>query len=149
MANAKSPRARKARKPKLIEIEGHELTEAMYADYERKLGARIRISGNTAKASESALGDFLSDYRPSSKAQKQIGQLWDQLNGVGLAVMTLHDYPWFRPGLTRRLGCELLYNLSQEISRISGALESIAGIVKAEETMHLQGWLKMTDVIEQ
>ena len=44
MANRNSMR-RKARKPKLIEVEGHQLTGAMYAGYELCLEQRGRIMG--------------------------------------------------------------------------------------------------------
>ena len=144
MAKRNSTR-RKARKPKFIEVEGHQLTPALYADYERRLEVRAgsnpdRDAGETLRLE---LEDFLAAHRPSSKIKGQLSEIYHTTSRVSLAVGTMDNYTWFtsNPVSVRSAGCKLLKELALELYNASAKLTAIAMNVEAEETTKLQHWL--------
>jgi hypothetical protein len=144
MAKSKSTR-RKARKPKLIEVEGHQLTEAMHADYVRCLESRMnKNSGAPVSLIESlALADFLEGYRPSTKIKGQLSEIYHATTRLGLAVGTMEGYTFYisGPASIRSAGCHLLEKLALELYSASAKLTAIAMSVEAEEGSKLQDWL--------
>jgi hypothetical protein len=144
MAKRNSTR-RKARKPKLINVEGHQLTEAMYAEYERCLESRGRTNAGADAETILYLGldDFLARYRPSNKVKAQLSELSRTTMHAALAVGTMDKYTWFQsnPASVRSAGCKLLKELALEIYNASAKLTAIALNVEREETTKLQDWL--------
>jgi hypothetical protein len=124
----------KARKAKFIEVEGHQLTAAMHADYERCVELR---------GPELGLGDFLSKYRPSRKVEGQLHEIFNSTTRVGIAIGALKQYPFFSgdPGVIRTGGCDLLKRLALDLYNESAKLTAIAMSVEAEKTTKLQDWL--------
>src|SRR5450631_1778628 len=130
MAKRNSTR-RKARKPKLIEVEGHQLTEAMHEDYERCIESRARTNGGRATAArieELALGDFLAGYRPSKKIEGQLVEICLAATHVGLAVGAMDGYTFSLsgPAMIRSAGCKLLQELGLELYNLSAKVTAIA-----------------------
>ena len=149
MAKRNSTR-RKARKPKLIEVAGHQLTEAMHADYLRCIESRIRTNGGapTAEIESLALDDFLSPHRPSQKIKKQLSELSRTAAHTALAVGTMDHFTWFAsPASVRAAGCELVMKLALELYNTSAKLTTIAMNVEAEKTTKLQEWLAQDEQV--
>jgi len=142
---------RKARKPKLINVEGHQLTPALYADYERRLEARVasnpeRDAGETLHL---GLSDFLDGYRPSTKIKGQLAEIYHTASRASLAVAAMDKYTWFtsNPASVRSAGCKLLKELALELYNASAKLTAIAGNVEAEERTKLQDWLAQDEQV--
>ena len=154
MAKRNSTR-RAARKPKIIDVEGHQLTAAMHADYERCLESRSTVdltsrSDGAARILQLGLADFLGGYRPSHKAKLQIQEIYLTASRVGLAVAAMGDYPFFTDaGAVRSGGCDLLKKLALDLYRESAKLTSIANAVEAENSTKLQDWLAQAEGLEQ
>ena len=142
MAKRNSTR-RRARKPKITDVQGHQLTEAMYADYQRCIDARGE------RGLEFGLDDFLSRYRPSRKAEQRLKDVYHQASRTALAVGSLQDYAFFTPDpeIVRAGGCDLLDKLALELSSASAKLVLIARAIRSEETTKLQDWLAMDERI--
>jgi hypothetical protein len=150
MAKRNSTR-RKARKPKIINVEGHQLTEAMYAQYEMCLKSRARPGVAEERVLSLGLDDFLSRYRPSRKIKGQISELSRTTMHAALAVGTMDDYMWFAtdPASVRTAGCKLLKELALELYNASAKLTAIVMGVEAEEGSKLQDWLAQAESIER
>src|SRR6266704_3130910 len=136
MAKRNSTR-RKVRKPKIVEVEGHQLTPALYADYERRLKARAasnpdRDAGETLRL---GLSDFLDGYRPSTRIKGQLAEIYYTASRASLAVATMDKYTWYasKPAAIRAAGCKLLQDLALELYNASAKLTAIAMNVEREE----------------
>lgn len=136
---------RPARKPKLIEVEGHQLTPAQYASYELCLERRVEMDKGTdpREPLRLGLGDFLSPHRPSHKIKGQLSELSRTAMHAALAIGTMDNYAWFtsNPASVRSAGCKLLRELVLALYNASAKLTAIAMGVEAEETTKLQDWL--------
>jgi hypothetical protein len=154
MAKRNSTR-RAARKPKFIEVEGHQLTPAMHADYERCLERRstpdlASRSDGAARILELGLADFLARYRPSHKAGKQIQEIHQTTSRVSLAVATMGEYPFFADNASiRPAGCELLKKLGLDLYHASAKLTAIATDVETESGSKVQDWVAQSERLEQ
>jgi hypothetical protein len=152
MAKRNSTR-RKAGKPKLIDVEGHQLTPAMYADYERCFERRVAMDKGTDPgwALRMSLDDFLSPYRPSSKIKGQLTELSSATMHAALAAGAMDNYTWFaaNPASVRLAGCQLLRDLSQEFDKAARVLSALAGGMEAQGDMKIQGWLHQAAFLEQ
>jgi hypothetical protein len=150
MAKRNSTR-RKARKPKLINVEGHQLTPAFYAGYELCLESRGRTNAgaDAEKILRLGLEDFLATHRPSSKIKGQLAEIYHTTTRLGLAVGTMDKYTWYEPNpaSVRSSGCKLLKELALELYNASAKLTAIAMNVEAEETTKLQHWLAQDEQI--
>lgn len=147
MSKKQSTRRRKARKPKLISVEGHQLTEAMHADYERCLEARVRPNITAADTLRLGLSDFLSVYKPSNKIKDQLLRITQEAAHTAIALGSMRDYAWYEKGVVRSAGCELVEKLALELYNASAKLTAIAMNVKAEETTKLQHWLAQDEQV--
>jgi hypothetical protein len=151
-AKQKSAR-RKGRKPKLIDIEGHQLTPAMYADYQRYIESRKTTNaGYTVQQIEDlALSDFLSGYRPSIKIKRQVIVLSCMASRTTVAIGEMRDYSFYagEPAAIRSAGCKLLRDLAKELSNSAGVLMAMADGVEAEKEMKIQDWLAQAVALEQ
>lgn len=147
MAKRNSTRS-KARKPKFIAIEGHQLTEAMYADYLRYVESR-HLRNNDCDAKSLGLDDFLAGYRPSRKVKVQLLEIYQTVSRVGLAVASMSDYPFFAAPSVRPAGCELLKKLALDLYYASAKFTAIAGDVEAESKSKIQDWLAQAKRLEQ
>ncbi len=150
MAKRNSTR-RKARKPKFIEIEGHQLTEAMHIDYERCVESRSRQGAGAQHVERLGLGDFLAGYRPSRKIERQLLVLSSMASSTSLAVGAMRDYTFYppKPASIRSAGCKLLRELAQELSNTATTLTALAAGVEAEEGSKVQDWLEQARALEQ
>jgi hypothetical protein len=144
MAKRNSTR-HEARKPKIIDVEGHLLTAALYADYERRLKARAatnpdRDAGETLRL---GLSDFLDGYRPSTKISRQLLEITKEAMTVSLAIGDMRHYSWSSSEVDaiRAAGAELVKKLALELHNASAKLTAIAMSVEAEKTTKLQDWL--------
>jgi hypothetical protein len=142
----KGSKRRAARKPKLINVKGHQLTEAMYADYERCLHERGRIIGtkNPDLVLKAGLDSFLHRYRPSTKIGPQLAEITREAMALSLAVGAMKDYSWV--SLTgsepiRAAGVDLVKKLAVELYNASAKLTAIALSVEAEGATKLQDWI--------
>lgn len=135
-----------ARKPKFIEIEGHQLTGAMYADYVRCVESRYRTNPKD-DAARMGLDDFLAGYRPSTKIKGQLSAICHTATRVGLAIGAMDGYTFWNtdPASVRAAGCDLLKRLAIELGHASKKLSAIAWSVEAEEATKLQDWLAPQD----
>jgi len=144
MAKGNSTRS-KARKPKFIEVEGHRLTEAMDAVYQRCLQSRcVTNKGSDAtRILKMGLEDFLTSYRPSHKVKSQLAEIFQTSTRIGLAVGSMSEYPFYCADAAsiRPAGCELLKKLALDLYNASAKLTAIAMNVEAENTTKLQDWL--------
>jgi hypothetical protein len=145
MAKRNSTR-RAARKPKLINVEGHQLTEEMYARYEQCLQDRGRILGtsDTGRVLEMGLDDFLSRYRPSAKISRQLLDITQETLALSIAIGAMKDYSWRSIAATESIragGIDLVKKLALELYNASAKLTSIAMSVESEDTTKLQDWL--------
>jgi hypothetical protein len=136
-------RRRKANKSKSIEVRGHKLTAAMYAEYQ---GCIERRKDTNSKApwriEELALGDFLSEYRPSHKIKDQLLEITQEAISTSLAIGSMRDFTWCHESDSiTDAGCELVTKLALDLYNASAKLTAIAMSVKAEETTKLQDWL--------
>jgi hypothetical protein len=144
VAKKKSTR-RTVRKPKLINVEGHQLTPAFYAGYEFCLESRRRTNADADAEQILRLGleDFLATHRPSSKIKGQLAEIYHTTTRLGLAVGTMDKYTWYEsnPASVRSSGCKLLQDLALELYNASAKLTAIALNVEREEKTKLQDWL--------
>jgi hypothetical protein len=124
MAKKHSTR-RKVRKPKLIEIEGHQLTEAMLVDYHR---------------CQCKLNDFISGYRPSRKVPERLLEICRQATASALAVGQMKDFN-FPKGPVRAAGCQLLKDMAEDLFNACKKLSAVVNSVETEEHTKLQDWL--------
>lgn len=142
---------RKARKPKLIDVEGHQLTPAMYARYELCLESRIGMNkgADPGWALRLGLSDFLHIHRPSSKIGRQLAEIYHTASRVSVAVGAMDKYTWYEsnPVSVRSAGCKLLKELALELYNASAKLTAIAMNVEAEETTKLQDWLAQDEQV--
>jgi hypothetical protein len=152
MAKRNSTR-RKARKPKFIEVEGHQLTKPMHADYLRRIESRTRTNKGAAawEIERMALDDFLSDYRPSHKIKGQLSELCHTTTRLGIAVGVMDNYTFYTvgPASIRSAGCKLLQEMALELYNASAKLTAIVMNVEAEKTTKLQDWLAGDERVAQ
>jgi hypothetical protein len=129
----------------LINVEGHQLTEEMHAQYERCSAARGHLNG----ASALGLDDVLSKYRPSRKIEGHLEEAFTSTTRLAVAIGALCQYPFFNsaPGVIRAGGCELLKKLALDLYNASAKLTAIAMSVEAEGTTKLQDWLAREEEI--
>src|ERR1700722_551485 len=148
MAKSNSTR-RKARKSKFIEIQGHRLTPAMHADYQRCVEQR-KLRNEKAlptQIEDMALADFLHGYRPSHKIKDQLWHLSSQASTVAVAIGTMRDYLWVQinPGAIRKAGVDFVGKIALELNNASAKLMVIADNVEVEKQTKLQDWLAWED----
>jgi hypothetical protein len=152
MAKRNSTR-RKARKPKFIEVEGHQLTPAFHAGYQFCLESRGRTNAGADAEQILRLGleDFLATHRPSSKIKGQLAEIYHTISRVMLPVGAMQDYPFFipQPAAVRSAGCKLLREMALELYNASAKLTAIVMNVEAEETTKLQHWLAQDEQVAQ
>ena len=152
MAKRNSTR-RKARKPKLINVEGHQLTEALYADYERRLEERAAQDPdrNAGQTLQLGLSDFLHPHRPSTKIKRQLLDITQEAISVSMAIGKMRDYTWYSTDTTsiRAAGAELVQKLALELYNASAKLTAIALNVEREEKTKLQDWLAADERVAQ
>lgn len=150
MAKRNSTR-RKARKPKIIDVRGHQLTEAMYADYQRRIERRADTNHGSkpSQIEDLAFGDFLAGYRPSMKVKQRLGDVYHQASSTAIAIGTLQGYTFYTgdPEIIRAGGCDLLKKLALELYDASAKLTAIAMSVESEGTTKLQDWVAADDAI--
>jgi hypothetical protein len=148
MAKRNSTR-RAARKPKFIEVAGHQLTPGMQADYEICLEKRARTNaGDSAdRILELGLDDLLTGYRPSRKIKRQLAVLSHLTTDIGIAIGTMKGYTFYaaEPASIRSAGCRLLKDLSLELYNLSATLTAIAGDVETESGLKVQDWLAQAE----
>ncbi len=142
MAKKNSTR-RRARKPKLIDVKGHQLTDAMYADLNDRVGFRAAQTKDAHRALALGLDDFLSKYRPSRKAESLLLDISKGTTSVALAIGAMSNYGFYvsNPLSIRSAGCEVLKRLAQELHHASTKLTAFANSVEAEESTKLQDWI--------
>jgi hypothetical protein len=143
---------RKVRKPKLIQIQGHRLTQAMHADFMQFFEKRMRTArgDDLGRVEELALGDFLSAYRPSHTISGVILDIFDQTTAIGIAIGKMGDYNFYtKTTSVRTAGCELLKKLALDLYHASAKLTAAASNVEAEEATKLQDWLAQADTLKQ
>jgi hypothetical protein len=155
MAKRKSTRGN-ASKPKIIEIGGHNLTEAMHADYQeilaRRKGEFLLGPANTSysRVLELALDEFLAGYRPSKKIRAQLPRLYDRLMGLTLAVDQMKNYPFFvSSGAPRKIGCKALNGLALDLQYASATLAALADAIEVEDSTKVQDWLERAGSVER
>jgi hypothetical protein len=141
---------RKAGKPKLINVEGHQLTPAFYAGYEFCLESRRRTNADADADQILRLGleDFLANHRPSCKIKGQLSDLSMTALHAAIAVGTMNNYTFYasEPGI-RSAGCNLIKELALELYNTSAKLTAIAMNVEAEKTTKLQDWLAQDEQV--
>jgi hypothetical protein len=152
MAKRNSTR-RKAGKPKLINVEGHQLTPAQHAGYQLCLEQRAASNPNRDAGETLRLGldDFLAHHRPSHKIKGQLSEICHTTTRLGLAVGAMDGYTFYTsgPASIRSAGCKLLTELALELYNASAKLTAIAMNVEAEKTTKLQDWLAQDERIAQ
>lgn len=150
MAKRNSTR-RKVQKPKLINVEGHQLTPAFYAGYEFCLEVRRRTNASADAQQILRLGlqDFLATHRPSAKIKGQLAEIYHTASRASLAVGTMDKYTWYEsnPASVRSAGCKLLKELALELYNASAKLTAIAMNVEAEGRTKLQDWLAQDEQV--
>jgi hypothetical protein len=152
MAKKHSTR-RKARKPKFIEVDGHQLTPTMYASYKNCVESRKQINGNLAiwQIEQMALNDFLSGWRPSRRIGEQIAAVYDRAMDVSLAMGPMKDYNFFssRSKPVVQAGSELLRKLGLEMYNVSARITALAMNVEAEADSKLQDWIARDEAYQR
>lgn len=150
---AKRQTRRKARTAKPFEIvDGHELTKAMDADYQRCVEARSRAiaGGDAGHILRLGLEDFLSGYRPSRRIKDQLLDITKEAISISLAIGAMRDYTWYNSDSSiREYGCDLVKKLALELYNASAKVTAIAMNVEAERTTKLQDWLKRDEQLAQ
>jgi hypothetical protein len=141
---------RMARKPKLINVEGHQLTPAFHAGYQFCLESRRRTNANAdaEQILRLGLGDFLSTHRPSTKIKGQLRDLSRKIVHTALAVGAMDNYTFYADETAiRSAGCKLVKELALELYNASAKLTAIAMNVEREETTKLQDWLAQDEQV--
>lgn len=131
--NHKPSKARRARKPEDIEIEGHLLTREQRDELTQ---ARDLTS-------------FLWPRRPSVKAEQWLAKLYDRTMHAALATGHMKQYPFYKAGAVRKAGCEALKTLGMELYWVSYSLLLVAGQIEGEEGTHLQDWQEFEQRLER
>jgi hypothetical protein len=139
----------------LTNVDGHLLTPAMYADYERCLERRstpdlASRSDGAERILQLGLADFLAGYKPSRKVKAQIQEIYQTTSRVGLAVASMGEYPFFAENASiRPAGCELLKKLAMDLYYASAKLTAIAKDVETESESKIQDWADQSERLEQ
>ena len=156
MASRIVPRARKApsrstkkpargRKPKLIEIAGHQLTPDLHREYEHRLESRHRTNRDQPQEhiEALALSDVLSRFRFSMRGRELFPALYAELSSLALAVAVFDRYPFYDhdPDHVRRTGCDALNRLAAEAQLIGAKIHAIGEAIRYESREHLQDWV--------
>jgi hypothetical protein len=144
-------RRRPAQRPKLIEVEGHKLTPAMHAAYERHLESRASQHPSAKRALALGLEDFLAHYRPSHKIKDQLADIFKNVTTTGVAIGAMSEYTFYptNPSSVRTAGCDLLKQLASELCHASARLAAIADAVKAESATKLQDWVAHDEALKR
>jgi len=144
-ATKKRPRA-KARKSKIIEIDGHQLTPDLYDQYQRRLEWRQRTNRNMPqdRIKEIALSDVLAKFRFSLSAKTALLELYQQLLSVALGAAALGGYPFHDSHArnVRLCGCDALNRLATEAQLLGAKLHALQDAIRYENLEHLQDWQK-------
>lgn len=139
---------RKARKPKFIEVDGHQLTPAQHARYQRCVQDRTSPDRSAAQAHYLGLSDFLHTHRPSAKISDQLLDITGGMTSISLAIGKMREYMWLSPeSLVREAGSDLVEKLAYELYNAALKLTAIARNVKVEKTTHLQDWLRFDEYV--
>lgn len=146
MSARKTAKPRKARKPKFIEVEGHQLTPELYRAYELAIESRQRINRGDpqSRIEKTALADVLARFRFSSRTREILPELYQELSSVALAVAALDRYPFFASCSrhVRLAGCDALNRLATEAQFLGAKIHAIGEAIRYEDGGHLQDWLK-------
>ncbi|MGA7540628.1 MAG: hypothetical protein WBW93_17865 [Steroidobacteraceae bacterium] len=145
--NARKPaKPRKARKPKLIEIDGHQLTPELYREYERCRESRQHTNRGASQAhiERLALEDTVNKHRFSRSAKEKLSAIYLQLTAVASAAMALGHYPFYEsdPRHVQLAGCDALNRLAAEAQLLGAKIHAIGEAIRYEDREHLQDWLK-------
>ena len=143
VAKKKSTRG-KARKPKFIEVEGHQMTPYFHSGYQLCLEQRAAQNpdGTMGENLRLGLSDFLHNHRPSTKIKRQLLDITQEAISISMAIGKMREYTWYEPDNSiREAGCDLVKKLALELYNASAKLTAIAMNVEAEEKTKLQDWL--------
>jgi hypothetical protein len=141
-------RPARARKLKLIEIDGHLLTPELHDEYQRRLEwRRDTNSGVPLPAShiaQMALSDVLAKFQFSMRAKEVLHGLYDELQSVAFAVAAFDGYPFYRSSgkPVRLAGCDALNRLAAEAQLLGAKIHAIGEAIRYEDREHLQDWQK-------
>ncbi len=152
-AQPRSKRTRRVRKPKLIQIDGHQLTPELYRLYEHRLESRQRINRELPqeRIKELALSDTIYEFRFSGSAKEKLSPIYAQLSAAALAVMALgQHYPFYdrHARHVRLTGCDTLNRLAAEVQHLGAKIHAIGEAIRYEDREHLQDWIKRQEALE-
>jgi hypothetical protein len=139
----------KARKPKLIEIDGHQLTPELHREYERHLESRQHTNRGDSQEGieEIALSDTIYKYRFSAPAslREKLSPIYRQLTAVASAAIALGlHYPFYECDArdVRLAGCDALNRLAAEAQLLGAKIHAVGEAIRYEDREHLQDWQK-------
>jgi hypothetical protein len=130
MSARKAKRRPKARKERVYEVAGHELTKEQQADFERELKQLWRQFPNwTAEAREErALSNCLYRWRPSVRAHDTLQKraLYERVSQAMHALMGLIEWPMHICGLGGvRMGSVLIEHVAGELEAVAKELRDM------------------------
>ena len=144
MSARKTAKPRKARKPKFIEVEGHQLTPELYREYERCLESRQHTNRGALQAhiERLALEDTVDKRRFSRSAKEKLSAIYLQLNAVASAAIALGHYPFIESDArhVQLAGCDALNRLAAEAQFLGAKIHAIGEAIRYEDREHLQDW---------
>lgn len=149
---AKTHRRAARKAPRLIEIDGHQLSPEMV----EKLHSAIEYRRGQQKPGDPhdrparvGLSDVLWPHRPNQKATGRLVELYTRMGGVNLAVANMGRYPFSQEdGTIREAGCTLLRQLASEHVRAARILQHIAETIERERGAKLQDWITWDKALE-
>jgi hypothetical protein len=137
-------KVRKARKAKLIEIDGHLLTPELHDEYQRCLESRQQRNPGAAwwEVEKLALSDVLAKVRFSLRTKELFPALYRQLVSVATGVAAFDDYPFYDSYAphVRLAGCDTLNRLAAEAQLLGAKIHAIGEAIRYEEREKLQDW---------
>jgi hypothetical protein len=151
-ARRPAPKRPTARKPRTIEVAGHELSPELYLDYGRAIVRRQDTNRGAPQGSieQMALEDVLANFRPTHTAKDQLRALYGQFTSVAFAMMALADYPFFdsRATAVRVTGCDALNRLAAQAQFLGAKIAAIGDAMRHEHREKLQDWQKRQAAID-